>query len=95
MLEIVFDNKFKKEYKRALKRGHKPEKMETILDILSNEKPIPAKYKDHALTDNKEFKNVRELHIEPDWLLIYRKEKQIQILRCLRTGTHSDLFCLI
>lgn len=95
MLDIVFDNKFKKEYKRALRRGCKAEKMEQILDILANEKTIPAKYRDHALTDSKDFKNVRELHIEPDWLLIYRVEKQVQILRCIRTGTHSDLFCLI
>lgn len=92
MLEIVFASKFKKEYKRVIKRGHSPAKMEEILDILSNEKIIPERYKDHALTDTHEFRNVRELHIEPDWLLIYRKEKQVQILRCLHTGTHSDLF---
>ena len=95
MLEIIFDNKFKKEYKRALKRGCKPDKMEKVLDILANEKPMPPKYKDHQLTDSKNFKNVRECHIDPDWLLVYRIEKQVQILRCLRTGTHSDLFCLV
>lgn len=95
MLDIVFDNKFKKEYKLALKRGCKAEEMEQILQILANEKQIPPKYKDHALTNSRDFKNVRELHIEPDWLLIYRVEKQVQILRCLRTGTHSDLFCFI
>ena len=95
MLEIVFDSKFKKEYKKVLKRGYKAEKFEKVLNILANEKRIPAKYKDHALIDSRNYKNVRELHIEPDWLLIYRIEKQVQILRCLRTGTHSDLFCLI
>lgn len=55
MLEIVFDNKFKKEYRRALKRGCKAEKMEHILDILANEKVMPAKYKDHALTNSREL----------------------------------------
>lgn len=94
MLEIVFDNKFKKEYKRALKRGCNADKMKEVLTILSSEKPLPPKYKDHQLIDNKSFKDVRECHIAPDWLLVYRIEKQIQILRCLRTGTHSDLFCL-
>lgn len=91
----MFDNKFKKEYKRALKRGCKAEKMEKVLQLLSEERPLPQNYKDHALTDSKEFKNVRECHISPDWLLVYRIEKQVQILRCLRTGTHSDLFCII
>ena len=92
MLEIVFDNKFKKDYRRALKRGCKAEKMDQILDLLANEKPIPIKYKDHALLNDRNFRNVRELHIDPDWLLVYRIEKQVQILRCVRTGTHSDLF---
>lgn len=93
MLSIIFDHKFKKEYKRALKRGCKAEKLEEVLQILAEEKAMPKKYKDHQLTDSKNFKNVRECHIEPDWLLIYRVEKQVQVLRCLRTGTHSDLFC--
>lgn len=95
MLEIVFENKFKKEYKRALRRGCKADKMEKVLEILANEKPMPPSYKDHQLTDSKEFKNVRECHIAPDWLLIYRIEKQVQILRCIRTGTHSYLFCIV
>ena len=75
MLEIVFDNKFKKDYRRALKRGCKAEKMDQILDLLANEKPIPIKYKDHALLNDRNFRNVRELHIDPDWLLVYRIEK--------------------
>ena len=92
MLEIVFDNRFKKEYRHALKRGCKAEKMERILDILVNEKPIPAKYKDRPLTNSRDFQNVRELHIEPDWLLVYKKNKSELILFLIETGTHSDLF---
>ena len=58
------------------------------------EKQLPARYKDHPRTDNKKYKNVRECHIEPDWLLVYRIEKEIELLRLVRTGTHSNLFCL-
>ena len=94
MLEIVFDARFKKDYRRALKRGYRAEKLEEILALLANEKPLSQKYKDHQLTNSRNYQNVRECHIEPDWLLIYRVEKQVQILRCIRTGTHSDLFCL-
>ena len=35
---------------------------------------------------------MRELHIEPDWLLVYQIQKSELILRLVRTGTHSDLF---
>ena len=36
------------------------------------------------------FKDRRDCHIEPDWLLIYKKEGSNIIFE--RTGTHSDLF---
>ena len=34
---------------------------------------------------------MRECHIEPDWLLIYRIEAERLIIELIRTGTHSDL----
>ena len=44
------------------------------------------------LTLSKDYKNCRELHIEPDWLLIYKYEENDLILYLVRTGSHSDLF---
>ena len=55
---------------------------------LIDEKPLEVKFRDHKLTGN--YKDRRECHIEPDWLLIYKLESQIIIFE--RTGTHSDLF---
>ena len=49
---------------------------------------LPTKYKDHKLIGS--YEGSRELHIEPDWLLIYRISAQSIILE--RTGTHCDLF---
>ena len=91
-LKIVFENKFKKDLKMAYKRGKSREKLLTVLDILSKQSSLPEKYKDHALADSRSYKNARECHIEPDWLLVYRIEKDNLILVCVRTGTHSDLF---
>ncbi|WP_369825260.1 type II toxin-antitoxin system mRNA interferase toxin, RelE/StbE family [Sulfobacillus sp. hq2] len=34
----------------------------------------------------------RDVHIEPDWLLIYRINRAISELILLRTGTHADIF---
>ncbi|MCX4310551.1 MAG: type II toxin-antitoxin system YafQ family toxin, partial [Desulfovibrio sp.] len=55
---------------------------------ISNQRPLPPAYKDHPLKGKWEPK--RELHIEPDWLLVY----EISGEQCFfaRTGTHSDLF---
>ena len=48
-------------------------KLEIVLDILLSGEDLPIKYKDHQLRG--EFRDFRECHIEPDWLLIYRKEE--------------------
>ena len=39
-----------------------------------------------------DFKNCRELHIEPDWLLVHKYSNDNLILYLVRTGSHSDLF---
>ena len=63
-----------------------------MLNYLVNMKPLPSKYRDHILQDSRDYKNVRECHINPDWLLIYRIDKNTLILELIRTGSHSELF---
>ena len=91
MLKLRKHNRFNKEYKNALKqKGNTESQFLTVLKYLVNEKPLPPKYKDHALSNN--WAGFRECHIRPDWLLIYKIEKDILTLTLMRTGTHSDLF---
>ena len=92
MLKILYQGQFKKDFKLALKRGCNPKELETVLNYLIQEIPLPEKYRDHALTSSRNYKNMRECHIEPDWLLIYKVEKDLLILKLIRTGTHSDMF---
>lgn len=49
--------------------------LQDVLNILSNEQQLPAKYKDHALSGN--YGGQRECHITPDRLLIYKNEREI------------------
>ena len=92
MLKIRYHKQFKKDFKLAMKRGLKANLLEEVLDFLIQEKELPAKYRDHKLTAAKHFKGVRECHIQPDWLLVYKVDKEELILNLLRTGSHSDLF---
>lgn len=92
MLKVEFTGQFKKDYKLAVKRGCDPKSLEAVITLLVTEQPLPDKYRDHALTTSRNYKNVRECHIEPDWLLIYRIEADRLVLQLVRTGTHSDLF---
>ena len=92
MLKIKFTKQFKKDYKLALKRGCDSKKFEVVVELLCSQCSLPSIYKDHALVNSRNYKNVRECHIEPDWLLVYQIFKDELILRLIRTGTHSDLF---
>jgi mRNA interferase YafQ len=83
---------FKKDYKKIIKQGKKIEKIKTVIDKLACGEKIDSKYKDHKLNNNKKYKDCRELHIEPDWLLVYRIIENELILLLLDTGSHSDLF---
>ena len=75
-----------------MRRGCKAECLEKVLGYLSSQEPLPPKYRDHSLVDSREYQNVRECHIEPDWLLVYQIIEERLVLKLLRTGTHSDLF---
>jgi len=88
-LRIVWTSQFKKDYKRAKKRGWLLNELKRIAESLADAKTLDAKYKDHSL---KGFgkKACRECHMKPDWLLIYRIEEDAVVF--IRTGTHSDLF---
>ena len=90
MLDIYYQNRFKKDYAKAIKRGYNPKKFQAVLDLLVHQKPLPPKHCDHALIGN--YHGYRECHIQPDWLLIYKIEDQKLLLTLVRTGTHSDLF---
>ena len=58
----------------------------------AQEQILQEKYRDHALTNSRNYKEMWECHIEPDWLLVYKVLKETLILRLIRTGIHSDLF---
>jgi mRNA interferase YafQ len=88
MLNIAYESQFKKDFKKVKKRGKNLKKMNDILSLLIKEKPLPTKNRNHPLHGN--WKGYWECHIEPDWLLIYKKTIQEIIL--VRTGTHADLF---
>ena len=92
MLKPEFTGKFRKDYKLALKLGCDPKKFEKVLTMLCNEQTLPEEYRDHALTNSRKYKDMRECHIEPDWLLVYKIIRDTLILELIRTGTHSDLF---
>ena len=88
MVTPVRSTQFKRDVKRAQRRGKDLAKLRQVLNALIHQTRLPARYRDHPLRGN--WRGYREIHIEPDWLLVYRVEEDELYL--VRTGNHSDLF---
>lgn len=79
---------FKRDVRKAEKRGKDLSKLRTMLTFLTARKPLPESCKDHPLRGP--WSGYRDAHIEPDWLLLYRIVGDE--LQLARTGSHADLF---
>ena len=88
MLTPERSGRFRRDVRRAERRGKDMDKLKAVLLMLIQEKALPASYHDHPLKGD--WKGFRDLHIEPDWLLLYRVEGDE--LQLARTGTHAHLF---
>jgi mRNA interferase YafQ len=88
VLNPIQGTQFKKDVKLSVKRGKDMSKLKTLMTLLIEERPIPPKYEDHPLKSN--WNHHRDIHIEPDWLLIYKIDGND--IYFVRTGTHSDIF---
>ena len=90
MLDVSWSNAYKRDYKRAKKRGFPMEKLDAVIDTLRRERTLSAKYRPHPLSGK--YHDVMECHIENDWLLVYQIREDVLCLYLMRTGTHADLF---
>ena len=88
MLTADYTNRFKKDYKLAIKRNYDVSLIDVVIVNLINEAPLEERYKDHPLFGD--YEGYRECHIKPDWLLIYQTGNGVIVFE--RTGTHSDLY---
>lgn len=90
MLDVEYTTKFKRDLKLARKRNKDLDALRQIMKKIQHEEDLNPKLKDHNLLGN--WNGHRELHIEPDWLLIYKIIQKENIVIFVRTGTPSDLF---
>jgi len=90
MLTPVYTTQFRRDLRKAEQRNRDMQKIKDAMLLLLNEEPLPPQYRDHALKGV--WKHYRDLHLEPDWLLIYKIDGN----ECLfaRTGSHADIFSM-
>ena len=90
MLSVEFTAVFKRDTKRLKKRNKNIQALHMLMKKIEYQNTLPAKVRDHTLSGN--WKGHRELHVEPDWLLIYKLPPKENKVVFVRTGTHADLF---
>jgi len=79
---------FKKQYKKLPITDK--DLLKDVIILLVQNIELEEKYKDHKLTGN--FKDLRECHVKPDLLLIYKIDNNILELALVQVGNHSSLF---
>jgi len=90
MRTIERSSRFKKDYrKHASSTKGLDALLRPLIVKLADDKPLPAKNRDHGLTGN--WSGYRDCHVKPDLLLIYSKPDG-DTLRLVRLGPHSELF---
>ena len=90
MLTITRSAQFKKDYKRCIKEQRNIAVLLNVIKILFQEKELPRDRMDSSLSAGR--MKVTECHLSSDWILIYRIEKSRLFL--IRTGTHSEIYCV-
>jgi mRNA interferase YafQ len=85
----VYTKQFQRDVKRIQRAGNiDMEKLKRVVRALIDGEPLDKPYLDHLLKGD--FKDRRECHIAPDWLLVYKLDKKEIVFE--RTGSHSELF---
>ena len=88
MKRLSQTTQFGKDIKRMGKRGKDLKKIKEVVRKLAAGERLDPRHRDHQLQG--EWKDFRDCHVEPDWVLIYSADEKSVCLE--RTGTHADLF---
>lgn len=89
--EVKSTKKFRKDIKKLSKAGRfDMKKLQKVIGSLARGEALSANYRNHLLRGYSD--KMFECHIEPNWLLLYKKNDDILLLYLIRTGSHGDLF---
>ena len=61
--KIKYSKEFKKSLKKVIKQSKNIDSLLMVVDLLSKRSRLDSKYKDHALINDKRFRNCRDCHI--------------------------------
>lgn len=88
-----YTKRFRRDYSKAKRSGRKMKKLEDVMHILIDGGILSSKNRDHALQG--EWKNIRDCHIEGDWILLYElgvDDEGMEKITFHATDNHENLF---
>ena len=86
--KLKYSKSFLKDYKK-LSNGDK-DLTDAVLNKLIDGEPLEPRRKDHALKGK--LIGLRDCHVKPDLVLIYKIDEGILILTAVRISNHSNAF---
>ena len=89
-MKVTRSSQFKKDYRLAKKQHKNIGLLIDVINKLSKKEKLPDNLQDHKLSGK--MRNYRELHLTPDWLLVYKVDYDEDELKLARLGSHSQLF---
>ena len=88
MRELILTTRFRRDLRRAARRGKDQAKLREVIERLADNEPLEPRHRAHQLAGS--LARLWECHIESDWLLVWDEDNTSVTL--MRTGTHSDIF---
>jgi mRNA interferase YafQ len=87
---IEYSATFKRDLKKAEKQHRDLDLLNGVVLMIAEATPLPASYHNHLLKGK--WDGFSELHLQPDWLLIYYVDDEMNLLYLGALGSHSELF---
>jgi mRNA interferase YafQ len=82
--------RFRRDLRRMKRRGKDGHTLQAVVRLRGQEQPLTERHHDHPLVGDRS--SYRDCHIEPDWLLLDKSDRDEETLTLVRTGTQADLF---
>jgi mRNA interferase YafQ len=89
-MEIIRSTQFKRDFKKVRNNQTKVELFKQGLMLILSGEHLPNNYNEHQLKGDKV--GFIDIHLAPNFILIYRIDKLKSELHLARIGSHSDLF---
>ena len=90
MLDYEITGPFNNDIKLMEKRHKDMPRLRDVMKMLIQEIPLLPRHKNHHL--HGKYQGKQECHVAPNWVLIYRIDKENRKIIFYRTGSHPDLF---